>query len=139
MLAADERKTRAASAQELDYGDAAAALLIGTDNVLAGRLGARQLAGAIGGKGKVAILNAPPGIIIRDQRTNGFVDGLKQHHPGIEVVADQVADAGVGGGQLLGVPVVAVPPGEVDIGQSLALVGVGNGLVGNQFGQAADR
>ncbi len=46
---------------------------------------------AMGGKGKVAILNAPPGIIIRDQRTNGFIDGLKQHYPDIELVADQVA------------------------------------------------
>jgi ABC-type sugar transport system substrate-binding protein len=53
---------------------------------------ARALGDAMGGKGKVAILNAPPGIIIRDQRTNGFVDGLKQFHPGIEIVADQVAD-----------------------------------------------
>ncbi len=53
---------------------------------------AKALGDAMGGKGKVAILNAPPGIIIRDQRTNGFVDGLKQHHPAIEVVADQVAD-----------------------------------------------
>ncbi|GIL02469.1 MAG: hypothetical protein BroJett030_23680 [Alphaproteobacteria bacterium] len=53
---------------------------------------AKAMGDAMGGKGKVAILNAPPGIIIRDQRTNGFVDGLKKHHPGIEVVADQVAD-----------------------------------------------
>jgi ABC-type sugar transport system substrate-binding protein len=53
---------------------------------------AKALGDAMGGKGKVAILNAPPGIIIRDQRTNGFVEGLKQHHPAIEIVADQVAD-----------------------------------------------
>ena len=53
---------------------------------------AKALGDAMGGKGKVAILNAPPGIIIRDQRTNGFIDGLKQHHPDIEIVADQVAD-----------------------------------------------
>jgi ribose transport system substrate-binding protein len=53
---------------------------------------AKAMGDAMGGKGKVAILNAPPGIIIRDQRTNGFVDGLKKNHPGIEVVADQVAD-----------------------------------------------
>lgn len=53
---------------------------------------AKALGDAMGGKGKVAILNAPPGIIIRDQRTNGFVDGLKQYHPDIEIVADQVAD-----------------------------------------------
>ena len=53
---------------------------------------AKTMGEAMGGKGKVAILNAPPGIIIRDQRTNGFVDGLKKDHPQIEVVADQVAD-----------------------------------------------
>lgn len=43
VLAADERKTRAASPQELDYGDAAAALLIGRDKVLAEFLGAGTL------------------------------------------------------------------------------------------------
>ncbi|MEO6013827.1 MAG: sugar ABC transporter substrate-binding protein [Devosia sp.] len=53
---------------------------------------AKAMGDAMGGKGEVAILNAPPGIIIRDQRTNGFVDGLKMHHPDIKVVADQVAD-----------------------------------------------
>jgi ribose transport system substrate-binding protein len=45
----------------------------------------------MGGSGKVAILNAPPGIIIRDQRTNGFLEGLRAY-PNIEVVADQSAD-----------------------------------------------
>lgn len=40
VLAADNRKTRAASSQELDFGDAAAAVLIGKDNVLAQYLGA---------------------------------------------------------------------------------------------------
>ena len=53
---------------------------------------AKTMGDAMGGKGKVAILNAPPGIIIRDQRTNGFVDGMKKSHPDIQVAADQVAD-----------------------------------------------
>jgi ribose transport system substrate-binding protein len=53
---------------------------------------AKAMGTMMGGKGKVAILNAPPGIIIRDQRTNGFVEGMKKHHPGIQVVADQSAD-----------------------------------------------
>ena len=35
VLAADDRRTRSGSQQELDYGDAAAALLIGQDGVLA--------------------------------------------------------------------------------------------------------
>lgn len=43
VLAADQRKTRAASAQELDDGDAAAALLIGKNKVLAEFLGAGTL------------------------------------------------------------------------------------------------
>jgi ABC-type sugar transport system substrate-binding protein len=53
---------------------------------------AREMGTRMGGKGKVIILNAPPGIIIRDMRTNGFMEGLKQHHPGIKVVADQSAE-----------------------------------------------
>jgi ABC-type sugar transport system substrate-binding protein len=53
---------------------------------------AKVMGDKLGGKGDVAILNAPPGIIIRDQRTNGFVDGLKKYHPDIRIVADQVAD-----------------------------------------------
>jgi 3-hydroxy-3-methylglutaryl CoA synthase len=40
VIAADKRKTRAASSQELDYGDGAAALLVGSKNVLAEFLGA---------------------------------------------------------------------------------------------------
>jgi len=43
VLAADARKALAASAQELEYGDAAAALLIGRDKVLAEFLGAGTL------------------------------------------------------------------------------------------------
>ena len=53
---------------------------------------AKIMGDKMGGKGDVAILNAPPGIVIRDQRTNGFVDGLKKYHPDIKIVADQVAD-----------------------------------------------
>ncbi|THD47924.1 MAG: sugar ABC transporter substrate-binding protein [Bradyrhizobium sp.] len=53
---------------------------------------AKTMGDKMGGKGDVAILNAPPGIVIRDQRTNGFVEGLKTYHPDIKIVADQVAD-----------------------------------------------
>ncbi len=43
VLASDNRKTRPASSQELDFGDAAAALLIGSQNVIAEYLGASTL------------------------------------------------------------------------------------------------
>lgn len=45
----------------------------------------------MGGKGNVVILNAPPGIIIRDQRTNGFKKGLEKY-PDIKIIADQSAE-----------------------------------------------
>lgn len=43
LVAADNRRTRAASAQELEYGDAAAALIIGRENLLAEVLGQASL------------------------------------------------------------------------------------------------
>lgn len=43
VLAADNRKTRSASAAELDYGDGAVAVLVGTDNVLAEHLGGASI------------------------------------------------------------------------------------------------
>jgi 3-hydroxy-3-methylglutaryl CoA synthase len=43
VVAADNRKTRAGSPQELEYGDASSALLIGSDRVLAEYLGAGTL------------------------------------------------------------------------------------------------
>src|SRR5208282_6048416 len=43
VVAADSRKTRAASTPELDYGDGAAALLLGTEKVIAEYLGSAAL------------------------------------------------------------------------------------------------
>lgn len=43
VIATDHRKTRAASSQELDYGDGAAALTIGSENVIAEYLGGATL------------------------------------------------------------------------------------------------
>ncbi|SMR83612.1 substrate-binding protein domain-containing protein [Aliiroseovarius halocynthiae] len=53
---------------------------------------ARVMGEKMGGTGEVAIMNAPPGIIIRDQRTNGFVEGMAEYHPGISIVADVNAE-----------------------------------------------
>ncbi|MBO6634581.1 3-oxoacyl-[acyl-carrier-protein] synthase III C-terminal domain-containing protein [Parvibaculum sp.] len=43
VLASDHRKTKAVTAQELDFGDGAAALSVGTDNVIANYLGGASL------------------------------------------------------------------------------------------------
>jgi 3-hydroxy-3-methylglutaryl CoA synthase len=43
VLAADNRRTRAGSAQEMEYGDGAAAMLVGRENVLAEYLGGSAL------------------------------------------------------------------------------------------------
>lgn len=62
---------------------------VGTDNVLAGRLGARQLAGAIGGKGKVAVILHAPGALGTMDRETGFRDTMRAEFPGIQIVAEQ--------------------------------------------------
>lgn len=62
---------------------------VGTDNVLAGRLGARELARAIGGKGQVAVILHAPGALGTMDRESGFRAAMKEEFPGIEIVAEQ--------------------------------------------------
>ncbi len=59
---------------------------IASDNVEGGRIAARALARAIGGKGKVYVSNVKPGISTTDQREEGFKAELKANDPGIEVL-----------------------------------------------------
>jgi ribose transport system substrate-binding protein len=53
---------------------------------------AAKMGELIGGSGDVVIINAPPGITIRDLRTNGFIDGMKAKYPNVKVAANQSAD-----------------------------------------------
>jgi len=62
---------------------------IATDNVLAGRLGARQLAAAIGGKGEVAIILHAPGSVSTMDRESGFKETMATEFPGIKIAAEQ--------------------------------------------------
>jgi len=64
---------------------------IGSDNIEGGRIAGRYLAGKLGGRGKVAILEGVPGQEAGDQRLAGFLDILNAY-PGIEVVASQTAN-----------------------------------------------
>lgn len=62
---------------------------IASDNTLGGRIAARALARAIGGKGNVYVSNVKPGISTTDQREQGFKLEMKQHYPGIQVLQTQ--------------------------------------------------
>ncbi len=64
---------------------------IASDNVAGGRLAAKTLAEAVGGKGKVAFLEGLPGTSAARERGKGFEEGIRAW-PGIEVVARQPAD-----------------------------------------------
>ena len=64
---------------------------IASDNVLGGRMAARALAKAIGGKGKVYVANVKPGISTTDQREEGFKLEMEKY-PGIEVLETQFND-----------------------------------------------
>jgi ribose transport system substrate-binding protein len=61
---------------------------VSTDNVEGGRLAARGLAEAIGGKGKVFVVNVKPGISTTDQRGAGFKEEVA-NYPDIEFIGEE--------------------------------------------------
>ncbi|MET7452438.1 substrate-binding domain-containing protein [Streptomyces sp. NPDC005574] len=71
--------------------NAETAALVASDNVEGGKLGARALAGKLGGKGTIVILQGQAGTSASRERGAGFAAGLKEY-PGIKVVAEQPAD-----------------------------------------------
>jgi len=62
---------------------------LATDNYEAGRMGARELARLVGGKGSVAMLMHAPGSASTMDRERGFDDVMKTEFPKIQVVARQ--------------------------------------------------
>jgi ABC-type sugar transport system substrate-binding protein len=63
---------------------------VASDNVQGGRLAAQALAAAIGGKGKVIVIDQPTVASVQD-RVKGFEEGL-QAFPGISIVAKPSAE-----------------------------------------------
>ncbi|MEV4259446.1 substrate-binding domain-containing protein, partial [Spirillospora sp. NPDC049652] len=67
------------------------AQFVASDNIAGGKDAAKTLAGALGGKGKIVIIQGQPGTSASRERGQGFEEGIKQY-PGIQVVAKQPAD-----------------------------------------------
>ncbi|MFC5181278.1 ABC transporter permease/substrate-binding protein [Actinomadura harenae] len=67
------------------------AQFVASDNVAGGRDAAKTLADALGGHGKIVIIQGQPGTSASRERGQGFEEGIKQY-PGIQVVAKQPAD-----------------------------------------------
>ncbi|GAA2310245.1 hypothetical protein GCM10010149_70740 [Nonomuraea roseoviolacea subsp. roseoviolacea] len=64
---------------------------VASDNVAGGRYAAQELAKAVGGSGKVVVLQGVPGTSASRDRGQGFTEGIKAF-PGVQVVAQQPAD-----------------------------------------------
>jgi ribose transport system substrate-binding protein len=62
---------------------------ITSDNTGGGKLAADSLAGQIGGKGTVAVINVNPGISTTDARIAGFAAEMKAKYPNITVLSTQ--------------------------------------------------
>jgi ribose transport system substrate-binding protein len=65
---------------------------IGTDNAAAAATAADTLAKAIGGKGKIAIVNAQAGAATTMTRENAFKQRIASAYPGITIVGTQYSD-----------------------------------------------
>lgn len=59
---------------------------LSVDNYASGRTAADQLAAAIGGSGKVAVITGVPGALNLQQRVDGFNDRLAEAYPNMRVV-----------------------------------------------------
>ena len=62
---------------------------VATDNEEGGRIAARRLAEAIGGRGKVGIVSFMPGSASTEQRSHGFQDEIRTKYPSINIVGLQ--------------------------------------------------
>jgi ribose transport system substrate-binding protein len=62
---------------------------VATDNVEAGRMGARTLGKLIGGKGKVGVVMHVPGSVSTTDRESGFDQVIAAEFPGIQIAARQ--------------------------------------------------
>lgn len=70
---------------------------LATDNYAGGKLAAEKFvealeAAGIEPKGKVGLLSAMAGIVVLDQRDSGFIDGLKELAPDLEVLEIRYTD-----------------------------------------------
>ncbi|MEV0404677.1 substrate-binding domain-containing protein [Actinoallomurus sp. NPDC050550] len=90
VKAADRSKIPVIAADRGVTG-ADAAQTVASDNVAGGKLAAQELGKALGGKGKVAVLQGTAGTSAARDRQQGFAEGIKAF-PGIQVVAQQPAD-----------------------------------------------
>lgn len=62
---------------------------VATNNTEGGRMAARRLGEALGGKGKVGIIGFMPGSAATMEREQGFQDEIKKLYPGIQIVGLQ--------------------------------------------------
>jgi ribose transport system substrate-binding protein len=60
---------------------------VATDNKMGGKLCAERLAGLLGGKGKVIMLRYNEGSASTAEREAGFLEGMKEYGPNIELVS----------------------------------------------------
>ena len=87
---------------------------IASDNVFGGRLQARFLAKALGGKGNVVELEGIPGASAAIDRKVGFEDELAKVAPGIKILASQEAGFDQAKGLDVMQNILQANPGKVD-------------------------
>lgn len=83
---------------------------LGSNFVEQGKQAAQQMAKALGGKGKVAILLGSSGNNVTTDRTKGFVDEIKATSPGITIVAQQTGEFARDKGQAVMEQIIAAQP-----------------------------
>lgn len=83
---------------------------LGSNFVEQGKQAAQQMAKALDGKGKVAILLGSSGNNVTTDRTKGFVDEIEANSPDIQIVAQQTGEFARDKGQSVMEQIIAAQP-----------------------------
>ena len=67
--------------------------LVGTDNSAAGELGARLAARAIGGHGRILVVNHLRNSESTEERARGFIETIRNLYPAIEIVESPLGES----------------------------------------------
>lgn len=88
---------------------------IGSNFLGQAAIAADDMGAALGGKGKVAILQGTPGNNVASDRTSGFVAEMKSRYPGVTIVASQTGNFDQATGQKVTAQILQSNPGLTGI------------------------
>lgn len=75
--------------QSLEHNNPNVLAFLGTNNILLGQSAAKAMAGLVGSKGLVTVINSVAGSLGDAQRGSGYIDTIKSSYPNMSLLSEQ--------------------------------------------------